>query len=118
MQTLTTPVQIRKVPLADQLILALIAGIFLFFLVAGGGVIGFEIAHSGKIFPGISVGAVDLSGLTPAEATARVDDDFTYPQTGQIFLQDGKDAWQVTPADIGLIPGSRDLGHPGLSDRP
>ena len=91
-----------KMPLADQLILALVAGILLFFLVAGGGVIGFEIAHSGKIFPGISVGAVDLSGLTPAEATARVTAAFTYPQTGQIFLQDGKDAWQVSPADLGL----------------
>ncbi len=102
METTTTPVHVRKIPLADQLILALIAGILLFFLVAGGGVIGFEIAHSGKIFPGISVGAVDLSGLTPAEATARVTAAFTYPQTGQIFLQDGKDAWQVSPADLGL----------------
>ncbi len=102
MQTLTTPVQIRKVPLVDQLILALIAGILLFFLVAGAGVIGFEIAHSGKIFPGISVGGIDLGGLTPAEATERVVDKFTYPQTGRIFLQDGKEAWQVTPADLGL----------------
>ena len=102
METTSTPVRVRKVPLADQLILALIAGILLFFLVAGGGVIGFEIAHSGKIFPGVSVGALDLSGLTPAEATARVAAAFTYPQTGRIFLQDGKEAWQVSPDELGL----------------
>ena len=102
MQTTSTPARIRKVPLTDQLILALVAGIFLFFLVASAGVIGFEIAHSGKIFPGISVGAVDLSGLTPEEASAQVSQAFTYPQTGRIFLQDGKQAWQVTPAELGL----------------
>ena len=102
MQTTTTPIQIRKVPMADQLILALIAGILLFFLVAGASVIGFEIAHSGKIFPGISVGGLDVGGLTPAEATARVINTFTYPQSGRLFLQDGKQAWPLTPAELGL----------------
>src|SRR4051794_35802303 len=48
----------------------------LFFLaiVAGavGLVSGFEVAHANAIYPGVRVGGVDVGGLTPAQAEARL----------------------------------------------
>ena len=102
MATTTSPIQVRKISATDQLLFALLVGIFLFFLVAGGGLIGFEIAHSGKIFPGVSVAGLDMSAQTPAEAVSRLNGYITYPSQGRIFLQDGQQVWMVTPAELGL----------------
>lgn len=102
METTTSPIQVRKISATDQLLFALLAGIFLFFLVVGGGLIGFEIAHSGKIFPGVSVAGLDMSAQTPTQATTRLTGYITYPQQGRIFLQDGQQVWMVTPVELGL----------------
>jgi vancomycin resistance protein YoaR len=101
MQTITAPARV-KVTVADQLLFSFLAGILLFFLIAGGGLIGFEIAHAEKIFPGVAVGGIDLSGMAPAQAADVLTQQLTYSQKGRIFLQDGKDAWQITPAELGL----------------
>jgi len=102
MQTISSPIQVKKVTGVDQLLVAALSGILLFFLVAGGGLIGFQFANTGKIYPGVSVAGVDMSGLTPAQASARLSAQINYPQTGRIYLQDGQQAWRVTPAEMGL----------------
>jgi vancomycin resistance protein YoaR len=102
MQTITAPAPVNKVKTVDQLLFSLMAGIFLFFLIAGGGLVGFEIAHNGKIYPGIAIAGNDVSGMTPAQAADVIAQQVTYPQKGRIFLQDGQNAWQVTPAELGL----------------
>ncbi len=94
--------RVRKASLTEQLLFALLIGIFLFFLTAGASLIGFELAYAGKIYPGISVSEVSLSGLTPAQAAARLTEQFTFPQQGRIILQYGEKSWQVTPAELGL----------------
>jgi vancomycin resistance protein YoaR len=102
MQTVSAPVQAKKVSAIDQLLVAALSGIFLFFLVAGASLIGFQFANAGKIYPGVSVAGIDMSGLTPVQAAASLSAQITYPQTGRIYLQDGQQAWRVTPADMGL----------------
>ena len=94
--------RVRKASLTDQLLFALLIGILLFFLTAGASLIGFELAYAGKIYPGVSVSEVSLSGLTPAQAAARLTEQFTFPQQGRIILQYGDLAWKVTPAELGL----------------
>ncbi len=93
---------VRKVSLLDQFMFAALMGILLFFLIAGGGVIGFELAYAGKIYPGVSVAGISMEGLTPGQAAARLSEQFSYPQQGRIFLQDGTQAWRTTPAELGL----------------
>ena len=102
MQTTTVSIPVRKATFTDQVLFALLIGIFLFVLTAGSSLIGFELAYAGKIYPGVSVADIQLSGLTPAQAAARLTEQFAFPQKGRIFLQDGQMAWKVTPAELGL----------------
>jgi vancomycin resistance protein YoaR len=58
--------------------------------------------NNGKIYPGVSVYGVDLSGLTAAEAAQRISLGFTYPWDGRITFQYREKTWVATPADLGL----------------
>lgn len=102
MRTTTVPVRVRKIDPLDQVIFAILAGIVLFFIVAGGGLVGFQIAYAGKIFPGVRAAGYDLSGLTPAQASALLSEKFTYPALGRIYFQDGQQGWMATPIELGL----------------
>jgi vancomycin resistance protein YoaR len=62
----------------------------------------YDSANSGRIFPGVSVYGLDLSGLSAAEAAYQLNDGFYYPRDGRItFTYEGK-TWVATPADLGL----------------
>lgn len=64
----------------------------------------YQSQHNDRIFTGVSALGVDLSGLTPAEAQAALEQAFSYPQTAVITLVDpatGQE-WTYTPADLGL----------------
>ena len=80
--------------------MALGFGIFLVAIVAI--YAAFQILYAGRIFPGVQVGGVDVGGLTPASAAARVTQEFSYPQSGKILLQDGGQSWLVSPGQLGL----------------
>ncbi|MFT4035655.1 MAG: L,D-transpeptidase [Patulibacter sp.] len=54
----------------STVLLATLAGVA---VVLGGAVVGLSAASSGKIAHGVRVGGVDLGGLTPAQAKARLD---------------------------------------------
>lgn len=83
---------------------ASIAGsLLLCFLVLAIGLAGFRIVYRGRVFPGLSVGEVDLSGLTPPGAAERLAEAFAYPQTGKITLQHEDLSWKATPAELGLF---------------
>jgi len=65
--------------------------------------VGYQLAHRGEIFPGVRVGQVDLSGLTPAEAAARLQATYDYPQRGRFILRDGERVWTATPYELGIF---------------
>jgi vancomycin resistance protein YoaR len=98
-----TATQTRKQSLADQLILAGLLGIVAFVILTILAWLGFQITYSGRIFPGLSVAGVDVSGLSPEAAAAKLTQAFNFPQTGRIFLQDGENGWKTTPAELGLF---------------
>ena len=62
----------------------------------------YEIAYHGRIFPGVRVGGVELGGLTPEEAAARLDIALTYPANGVITLTYGDQAWRFNPLNLGF----------------
>ncbi len=86
--------------LQSMLVLALGMGLFFVFLMAA--VIGYDIVYAGKIYPGISVAGVGISGLKPEEAVARLAAHLIYPTTGKIVFQDGAKVWVARPVDVGL----------------
>ncbi len=92
-QAATSPLQMALIA-GGGLALALIL-LFLFSL-------AYRIAHMGRIFPGVSVAGVNLSGLTVPEAEALLQSQLTYPQNGRILLRDGANLWVESPARLGM----------------
>jgi len=98
----------NKRTLLEHLFLALVLGIFAFFVIGGIFTLGFQILYAGRIYPGVTVARIDVGGLTPAQAGEKINAELTYPKNGRILLQDGENGWVVTPQDLGLFldPGS------------
>ncbi len=70
----------KKNPQASKLLLrisaALAGGILIFALVIGLGTLGFRTIYGGRIFPGIYLGQVNLSGQPPEQAASLIEDAF------------------------------------------
>ncbi len=58
--------------------------------------------YEGRIFPGVQVGGVDVSGMSPAQAAALLTQRLDYPQRGRIVFQQGTQLWTAKPAELGL----------------
>jgi vancomycin resistance protein YoaR len=86
-----------------RIIAALVAGTTLFFLVIGLATLGFRSIYSGRIFPGVYLGWVNLSGQTPTDAAYLIQNEFVYPDQGQITLEYDDLSWNVTPGDLGMF---------------
>ncbi|MBN1453804.1 MAG: VanW family protein [Anaerolineales bacterium] len=85
-----------------QIMTAFIGGLTLFLGVVLLWTIGFQLLYAGRIFPGVSVAGVDLSGLAPTDAANKLSQTLSYPYTGKIVLRDGGRVWVVTPAQMGM----------------
>lgn len=65
--------------------------------------IAFNLSYAGRIFPGVHLAGVDLSGLAPEEAAQLLAERLTFPQNGRIVFQDGQQTWIARPAELGLV---------------
>ncbi len=93
----------RKTPgVFASLLLVLSSGIGLFLCVTAAFGLGYPTAQQGRILSGVAVAGVDLSGLTPDEAAARLEQALVYPARGRIVFRDGERFWQATPTELGL----------------
>jgi vancomycin resistance protein YoaR len=71
-------------------------------LVLGAGLLyAYERQFDGRILPGVHVGSVDLSGLTVAEAAARVDASYASVANGELVLTGGARGESVSYAALG-----------------
>ena len=101
MATASYPYQ-RRNPVLPQFVAALVSGLSLFLVVVLIWTVGFQLLYAGRIFPGVSIAGVDLSGLSPSEAALKLNQTLSYPYTGKIVLRDGGKVWVVTPAQMGM----------------
>jgi vancomycin resistance protein YoaR len=90
-----------------QTLTAVLIGLFLFgvFLVVSP--ILFGLMYHDRIYPGVSVGGVDLSGLDPAEAEAKLAQALDYPLRGRIVFQYEDLVWVNSPRQLGLFVDAR-----------
>ena len=58
--------------------------------------------YAGRIFPGVAVGGVDVSGMSTQQAATLLIQRLDYPQRGKIAFQEGTYLWTAKPADLGL----------------
>ncbi len=84
--------------------LAAILGLAIALLLGLGGLYAYDQLYAGKVLPGVSVGSVDMSGLTPDAARAELSRVYGSLSDGRIVVA-GPDGEQViTYAEIGRAP--------------
>jgi vancomycin resistance protein YoaR len=93
----------KRTPLFPQLVAAFVGGVTLFLAIMVLWTLGFQLYYAGRIFPGVSVAGVDVSGLTPADAAVKLNQALSYPITGKILFKNGEKAWVATPAQLGMV---------------
>ena len=97
----------KRKPQYSQILLkigiSLAGGLLLFALVIGLATLSFRAVYQGRVFPGVYLGWINLSGQTPADASELLRDEFRYPEEGEIRLQYEDQSWSAAPAELGLF---------------
>jgi vancomycin resistance protein YoaR len=96
------PAQPTKARPLGQAMLAMVIGFALLTMLVGLLPAAYGYIYEGLIFPGVSVGGVDLSGMTTQQAATLLAQKLDYPQRGKIVFQEGTNVWATSPADLGL----------------
>lgn len=104
---ITQPVSRRPAPLTPPSFLAkslaaLLGGLGLSLLLLLLLSAGYSLLYLGRVYPGVSMGGVELSGVRRSEAAQMLNGAITYPETGQITLVYGESAWPLSPRELGL----------------
>jgi vancomycin resistance protein YoaR len=103
MSFVVVPPKPKRPPVLLQVVVAFAAGLVLFLLGAGLITGGYRTLFSGRIFPGVSMAGVDLSSLTPEQASAALSQRLTYPTVGRVVFRYGDQVWVATPAELGMV---------------
>ncbi len=93
----------RRSPLPYQIAAILIGSAILFFMVIGLMIGTYRLIHLGRIFPGVSVGTVDLSRMTVDQASVVLHQRLTFPASGRIVFRGEGRIWVASPAELGLV---------------
>ncbi len=96
-----TPSNLSKIAL--QVLTAFVGGFILFLAGILIWSLGYQLVYAGRIFPGVSVAGVDISGMTPVDASLTLNQRLAFPYTGQILLRDGERIWAASPAELGMV---------------
>lgn len=89
--------------LFKQILAALAGGFIVFVTIVIVWMIGYQLAYAGKIFPGVSVAGVDLTGLSPNDAALKLSQTLSYPITGKVLFRDSERVWVASPAELGMV---------------
>ncbi len=76
-------------------------GLLGIFAISAGGLYAFDLQFSGRILPGVHVGAVDLSGLTQAQASARLAEAYASLSDGELVLVAGERQTRTSLQQLG-----------------
>ncbi len=102
----TQPVYVRSARAAPKwwarALIALAIGLVLF-----GGLLSlvpvyFDKKYEGRIYPGVSVGGIDLSGVRPEQALIILAKSLDYPDRGRIVFTEAQNTWVAKPSEVGL----------------
>jgi vancomycin resistance protein YoaR len=93
----------RSIPSAAQVLAALTLGFgaFLAFVIVW--TLGYQLIYAGRIFPGVTVAGVNLSGLTPSDAALKLNQTLSFPISGKVVFRDGGNVWLASPVELGMV---------------
>jgi len=93
----------QRSPVPLQILAVLIGGLLVFILAIGLITGGYQLLYAGRVFPGISMAGVDLTNMTPEQATALLNQRLNYPTSGKVVFRYGDRVWVTTPAELGMV---------------
>ncbi|MFT3893301.1 MAG: VanW family protein [Anaerolineales bacterium] len=93
----------KRIPVFPQVVAAFVSGVALFVILSLAWTLGYQLLYAGRIFPGVSVAGVDLSGMKPSDAALTLNEKLSYSTTGKILFKDGEQAWVASPAELGMV---------------
>ena len=99
----TRKIRTASNPIIEQAVLAAAVGLAIAILLAVVGFLGFQMLHINQIYPGVSVGGVELGGMTQSKAAAVLSTELTYTDAGRIVLTDQNNTWAASPGQMGLF---------------
>lgn len=80
----------------------LFTGLLLSGLTLLAAVIALQMHYEDRIYPGVYAASIDLSGLSIADAQARLAEQFTYANRAVFTFRDGANFWQMSAAELGV----------------
>ena len=89
--------------LLGQAFSALAGGVLLVVMTILAWTVGYQLLYAGRVFPGVSVAGIQLSGLSPNEVALRLSETLSYPITGKVLLRHEEGMWVASPAELGLL---------------
>ncbi len=92
-----------QAPILPQILLAVAGGLALFFSLVILWTLSYQLLYAGRIFPGVSVAGIDLSGLSPNDAAVKLNQTLSYPTTGKVLFRDGDKTWVALPVQLGMV---------------
>jgi vancomycin resistance protein YoaR len=87
----------------QQVFAAIVGGLLLFIGVVLFWTLAYQLIYAGRIFPGVSVAGVDVSGLSPSDAALKLNQTLSYPITGKVLFRDGERIWVASPVELGMV---------------
>lgn len=84
-----------------QLLFILLVGVLLAALVGTAVLFAYETRHANTIYPGVSVGSVDVSDMTVGQAVLKLKEQSDYSTQGKLLFTFGEMRWLYTPEQLG-----------------
>ena len=92
----------RPSTLIPQVLMAIIGGLLVFALLLFGFWVGYNVYFSGRIYSGVTIAGIDISGMEPDEAVSHLGASLNFPSQGKILLRDGEKIWLSSPSEVGF----------------
>lgn len=89
--------------LPKQILAVLAGGFVLFLAIIITWTLGYQLIYAGRIFPGVSIAGVDLSGLSRDEAVLKLSQTLSYSNTGKILFRAADKVWVASPSELGMV---------------
>lgn len=103
-----------------RFLVAFAFGLLAVLTISAGALAAFESSNDGRILPGVHAGSVDLSGLTPAVAAARLREAYASLSDGTLVLSAAGTERSVSYADLGrridvdaMVAAAMNIGRDG-----
>jgi vancomycin resistance protein YoaR len=89
--------------LPKKILAALTGGFLLFLVITITWTLVYQLLYAGRIFPGVSVAGVEVSGLSPNDAALKLSQTLSFPITGKILFRAQDQVWVASPAELGMV---------------